>query len=161
MIKLRGLYVLCSALALWLSLPGGLVSGRAIAAEDGRVPVMASWGRLDSILAAHPLAEDDVLKVIPLGEGVHSSVVVIQLAPGGAVSGHIHRDHDEFIHVTRGSCVMRVGKERIEMTAGSLVLVPSGVAHGARAHSEGCVVVSTYSPIWDPGDRHPDATGDP
>lgn len=124
------------------------------------LPLPPAWSTVAELLEESPLERGETLKAVTLGSGHFSTAVVIQLAGGASVPGHIHRDHDEFVQVVRGGCVMVVGRERLELAAGSLIMVPAGVPHGALAHATGCAVVSTYSPVWDPADRHRDPRGD-
>ena len=130
------------------------------ASDKKRAPASPVWSSVTGLLEENPLGRGETLKAVPLGSGYYSTAVIVQLAGGAGVPGHIHEDHDEFVQVVRGSCVMVVGRERLELEAGALVMVPAGIPHGALARGTGCVVVSTYSPIWDPEDRHRDPRGD-
>ena len=146
-----------------------LVSGIAwlLATDLGRAgdPAAAAvWptaAAIQEILARDTLAAGDTLRVSRLGEGAHTSAVLIQLAAGARVPGHVHREHDETVAVVRGRARMRAGERLATIQAGDVVLVPAGTPHGAIAGPEGCVVISLYAPRWDPADRHRDPLGDP
>ncbi len=45
---------------------------------------------------------------------------------------HIHRDHDEFFYNIEGSVKLTLGKEELEVPAGSLVFVPRGMRHSFK-----------------------------
>lgn len=115
---------------------------------------------VESLLKANPLGPQDTLRVTPLGQGVHASAVLVQLAPNRGIPGHVHRTHDEFVHVVRGSCRARVDERMFDLVPGSVLIVPQDTPHGAVAGARGCAVVSIYAPLWDPTDRVRDARGD-
>ena len=158
---MKALFSLTVAALLLAALPISL-DRDASHAEEKRNPELltAHSASVFAVLKENPLERGETVKVTPLSDGYHSSVVVIQLAPGAQVPGHYHLEHDEFIQVVRGEVVMVVGRERLELSAGSLVHVPAGISHGARAIGNGCAVVSTYAPVWDPKDRHADPKAD-
>jgi quercetin dioxygenase-like cupin family protein len=138
--------------------PDSLVSSASV---DSTV-LDPSWIRADSLAAARPLVPGDTLRVTPLGRGHASTAVLIQLAGGARVPGHVHRAHDEVVHVLRGACRMRVWGYNVRtLVAGDVVLVPMGMPHGAVAGPSGCAVISVYAPVWDPADRVRDPRGDP
>ena len=116
---------------------------------------------VDSLLASLDPLPADSIRIHPLGSGSFSTAVLIRLGPHARVPGHVHREHDEVIHLLRGSARMRAGSRLIAMRPGSVVMVPRGLPHGAEAGPEGCAVVSIYAPVWDPKDRHRDPRGDP
>lgn len=119
------------------------------------------FASVDSVLAREPLAPGDTLRVTTLARGPHSTAVLIQLAPGARVPGHVHREHDETAQLVRGSARVRVGAGVRELRPGDVAVMPQGTPHGAVAGPAGAVFVSVYAPSWDPADRHRDPRGDP
>ncbi len=122
-----------------------------------------SWSvaHVDSVLARDRLGAGDTLRVTVLGSGAHSTAVLIQLAAGARVPGHVHREHDETVWIVRGEASLRIGGAVRRMGSGDLACVPQGTPHGAVAGPAGCVAVAVYAPLWDPADRHRDPRGDP
>ena len=153
-----------SAIVLFLTC--AFVVAAKLASGDRPTPITytlptGAFADIDSFLARHPLAPPETLRVTPLGQGAHSTAILIQLAPHARVPGHVHRTHDETVHVLRGSGRMRLGPAVHALRAGQIVILPAGTPHGAMAGSDGCAVVSVYAPVWDPADRHRDPRGDP
>lgn len=145
-------------------LAAGVVAGLAlVSATAGAAAPPAPWSLigLDSVLARQALAEGESLRVTPLGGGRHSTAVLIQLAPGAQVAGHVHREHDETIFLFSGELRLRAGEEVRALRPGEWAGIPEGTPHGARAGPAGAVAISIYAPVWDPRDRHRDARGDP
>lgn len=120
-----------------------------------------SWMDIGSMVKKLPVVKDSSLQVAPLGNGKNMTVALARLGPHARVPGHVHKWHDEVAHVVSGSCTFKLGEDVIKFQPGSVVLIPAGVPHGARAGSQGAVVVSCFAPQWDERDRHRDKRGDP
>lgn len=58
-------------------------------------------------------------------------VNLVTLAPGGVSSmRHWHRDEDEFVMITSGTCILVEDEGETEMTVGDCAAFPAGVANG-------------------------------
>jgi quercetin dioxygenase-like cupin family protein len=120
-----------------------------------------SWMDIGSMLGKIPVVKDSSTQVVPLGNGKNCTVALVQLGPHTRIPGHVHKTHDEIVHVVKGSCTLKLGEDLIKFQPGSVVLIPAGVPHGVVAGDKGAVVVSCFAPQWDQTDRHRDRRGDP
>lgn len=87
-------------------------------------------------------------------------VTWIRLAPGGSTqgdTGHYHDEQDEvYVVVSGGPVEIRVGEERLELSAGQAVRVGAGVMHGVRNRGEEAILVATSGGLPEGGDdSHP------
>ena len=86
-----------------------------------------------------------------LWEGGHCTLNAAQLKRQDGIPLHIHKEHDEVIHVYEGEGEVIVGKESQFVRKGDICFVPKGVPHCLKF---ACVILSVYAPAFDPG--HPD-----
>lgn len=63
---------------------------------------------------------------------------------------HIHREHDEIIHVLSGTAEFTLGDRTVPARAGEVVAVPAGVVHTVRPTSADCVLSTVFAPEFDP-----------
>ncbi len=120
-----------------------------------------SWMDITAMLKKIPAVKDSSMQLVPLGDGKNMTVAMARLGPNTRIPGHVHSTHDEVAHVVSGSCTFRLGADLIKFQPGSVVLIPAGVPHGARAGAQGAVVISCFAPQYDQTDRHRDKRGDP
>ena len=66
--------------------------------------------------------------------------------PGQAQHVHSHADADKFYLVLSGRASMRVGSERLDAEAGTLVWAPRGVPHGVERAAERTVMLIGMAP---------------
>jgi quercetin dioxygenase-like cupin family protein len=68
-------------------------------------------------------------------------LTLIALAPGGAMPSH-HADGPVTIHLLEGKVVFDVGGRDYPLVPGEVLVLGSGVQHGARS-TDGCVLLLT------------------
>jgi quercetin dioxygenase-like cupin family protein len=59
---------------------------------------------------------------------------------------HLHHNEDETFYVVEGEITVRVGDERIDLTAGDYLFAPRGIAHAYVVRSERARMLVTASP---------------
>jgi quercetin dioxygenase-like cupin family protein len=59
---------------------------------------------------------------------------------------HLHHNEDETFYVLEGEITVRVGDERIDLTAGDYLFAPRGIAHAYVVRSERARMLVTASP---------------
>jgi quercetin dioxygenase-like cupin family protein len=67
-----------------------------------------------------------------LWQGEHVMVGLNCLEPGQTQPVHAHEGADKFYFVLQGQGKFTVGDEESEVTAGTLVVAPSGIPHGVK-----------------------------
>ncbi|MCP5247989.1 MAG: cupin domain-containing protein [Candidatus Accumulibacter sp.] len=87
----------------------------------------------------------------PAVHGNHrQSLAEAVVLPGQATRLHRHRLSEELYHVTRGTGVMTLGAETLELAVGDTVLIPPGTAHSVTATgSEPLHLLCCCSPAYD------------
>jgi mannose-6-phosphate isomerase-like protein (cupin superfamily) len=86
------------------------------------------------------LANDEV------GNSHELSLARMTLPAGNGTDTHIHANCEESIYVVRGKVECRIGKDRVEMSAGGQSVVPRGAVHGIRnVGAEPAEIILSYS----------------
>ena len=78
----------------------------------------------------HAGSQADKFYKTTLWQGEHASVGLNCLEPGQTQKIHAHDGADKFYFVLQGNGKFTVGDEQTDAGAGTLVLAPSGIAHG-------------------------------
>lgn len=93
------------------------------------------------------------------GEEGMRYLAFVELVPKGVRGNHFHHHKEEWIYVISGSLSLVLehvkSKERgsLELRAGDLVFIPTGIAHALRTIQPGQAI--EFSPSrFDPGDIH-------
>jgi quercetin dioxygenase-like cupin family protein len=82
-----------------------------------------------------------------LWQGEHMMVGLNCLEPGQIQKIHAHGGADKFYFVLEGSGKFTVGDEETDASAGTLVVAPSGIAHGVtNTASERLSLLVTIAP---------------
>jgi unsaturated pyranuronate lyase len=97
--------------------------------ERGDIPVL-------------PLFDGITIKPI-LGEKLNIQEVALE--PGAVAPVHTH-DEEQLGYVVRGSCDFTDGERHYVLGPGDCYHAAPGVPHGARAMSEGCVIIDAFAP---------------
>ncbi len=79
-----------------------------------------------------------------------SSTGVVDIAPGGGLTPHIHEIHDEVMTVLEGTVEMLVGDETFTAVAGDVISVQAGTVHAPVQSESGCLMISVFAPWFDP-----------
>ncbi|HWP60518.1 MAG TPA: cupin domain-containing protein [Candidatus Acidoferrales bacterium] len=113
-----------------------------------------SHSELEQILAKNPLAPDENIKVVTLGEGETVSHHLVQIRD--REPPHIHKVHDLTVVVLRGRGYLMLDGKRLELAAGDALYVPRGVPHYFVNESrEVAVALVVFSPPFDGKDTIP------
>lgn len=80
--------------------------------------------------------------------GAHLQLVAMTLQPNEDIGEEDHEGHDQFFHFVSGEGEVLVGETTYQVTAGDVVIVPSGVLHNVTNTSDSAVLelYTTYSP---------------
>ena len=77
--------------------------------------------------------------------GTRMTVMRYSFAAGGRFPNHVH-DQEQITYLLGGRLTFVVGGESHPLTAGNLIVIPSGIPHEAVAGPEGAEVLSIVSP---------------
>ncbi|HVK69407.1 MAG TPA: cupin domain-containing protein [Polyangium sp.] len=109
-------------------------------------------GNAREIVEKKPIGPDEKTKFVPLFENADHTVNVIQTR--GTVPPHFHADHDELVVILEGNGTFSVEGQARVVKAGDVQVIPRGAVHSYVHEGPGVtVVVSTFSPTFDPKDR--------
>ncbi len=109
-------------------------------------------GNVRETVEKNPIGPDEKTKLVPLFENDDHTVNVIQTR--GTVPLHYHADHDELVVIFEGSGTFTVEGQTRVVKAGDVQVIPRGAKHSYVHDGPGVtVVVSTFSPRFDPKDR--------
>ena len=102
--------------------------------------------KIDALAPGSPLLTAQFLNE---QSGVQVFLVVIR----GHEDPHTHPDGDLIISVLDGGGYVQLSTEKIEASAGSVVIIPKGVCHAYYNLAEGdSVLMATFSPINSKGE---------
>ena len=85
-------------------------------------------------------------------QGEPSTVKILTVNPGQALSLQYHLNRDEFWHIISGSGFAQIGKERVELAPGSELFVPRRSEHRISAGEEPVVVLEVSFGTFDETD---------
>ncbi|MDI1445536.1 cupin domain-containing protein [Polyangium sp. 6x1] len=109
-------------------------------------------GNAREVVEKNPIGPDEKTKLVPLVENADHTVNVIQTR--GTVPLHYHAEHDELVVILEGSGTFSVEGQTRVVKAGDVQVIPRGAVHSYVHEGPGVtVVVSTFSPKFDPKDR--------
>jgi len=86
-----------------------------------------------------------------LHHGGHCTLNAVSLEDRMGIPSHIHREHDEIIQILEGEGEIVVGEESLMVKKGDVFFVEKAVPHAIKFP---CVILSVYSPAFDP--KNPD-----
>ncbi|MEE8103926.1 MAG: cupin domain-containing protein [Planctomycetota bacterium] len=105
------------------------------------------------ILAENPLPKDVPMSRHLVHDAAEETVYLLQVRSG--VLPHYHKTHEELVYILEGEGVLRFGKNRYVLHAGSHLRIPAGTPHGyTNVGSTPTAVLSITRPRLDPADRH-------
>jgi len=117
--------VLLAAAPAWAHPPAVLDA----ALSEGRITLP-----LARLVEAAALAEDQAIRVVPVGSDAHTRHQVVAIRD--RESPHTHDERDLLVVMLRGHGHMRIGDEERPVGPGSVVYVPRGVVHAFRNAAE-------------------------
>jgi quercetin dioxygenase-like cupin family protein len=105
---------------------------------------------IDEIVKENKLAEDENIKVIPIGESKSTSVYLIQVRGNAEMDAHYHKLHDEMVYVKKGSGVLELDGTRYGIRDGMLLVIPRMTVHKfVNTGNESNIAISVFSPTFD------------
>ncbi len=105
---------------------------------------------IDEIVKENKLAEDENIKVIPIGESKSTSVYLIQVRGNVEMDAHYHKLHDEMVYVKKGSGVLELDGTRYGIRDGMLLVIPRMTVHKfVNTGNESNIAISIFSPTFD------------
>jgi quercetin dioxygenase-like cupin family protein len=106
------------------------------------------------VLDENPLAPEEAFKINFMYHGPNSSACVTRIREQKGIPPHIHRTHDEVVHILEGEAQFRFGKDTRKVKPGDIIAVPAGVVHSPFFTPTGLTLLSVFAPQFDPA--HPD-----
>jgi quercetin dioxygenase-like cupin family protein len=105
---------------------------------------------IDEIVEEKSLADDENVKIIPLGKDKSTSVYLFQMRPGAEMGSHYHNDHDEILYIKQGSGLIILNGTRYIVKEGMVVMIPRQSGHKyVNTGKEISITVSMFSPPFD------------
>jgi mannose-6-phosphate isomerase-like protein (cupin superfamily) len=130
-----------SPLALGADWIGPATDGKSSRARD-----------LAAELAAHPLADSENIKPLPLFRSAHTSQLLVQIHDREPV--HYHADSDITVLMLRGSGTIHIGEQKFPAKAGDVMFIPRRAVHYfINEAQEPAAALVIYSPPPGPNDR--------
>lgn len=93
------------------------------------------------------------LKVLELAPGYRANVIHgdsmtvthVEVEPGSALPTHSH-PHEQIVNMIEGEFELTVDGEPLQLTPGSVVLIPSNVPHSGLSHTK-CRIIDVFHPV--------------
>ncbi len=105
---------------------------------------------IDEIVKEQSLAEEEKVKVIPLGQDKSSSIYLFQFGPNAQTGAHYHKSHDEIVYIKKGSGMLEIDGTRHSVKEGMVVMVPRESRHNyVNTGDETSIAISIFSPQFD------------
>ncbi|ODS31261.1 MAG: hypothetical protein SCARUB_03630 [Candidatus Scalindua rubra] len=101
----------------------------------------------DEIIKEKGLAEDENVKIIPIGKDKSSSIYLLQIRENAEMDAHYHKSHDEIVYIKRGSGIMELDGTRHNVKEGMMVVIPRKSVHKYVNTGEvSNIAISIFSP---------------
>ena len=84
---------------------------------------------IDEIIDEKGLAEDENIKIIPLGKDKSTSVYLFQIRQDAEMDTHYHKAHDEILYIKKGSGILALDGTRHAVKEGMVVMIPRSSIH--------------------------------
>ncbi|MGM0616033.1 MAG: cupin domain-containing protein [Pseudomonadota bacterium] len=88
--------------------------------------------------------------------GDNTQLVLMAIPPGGEIGGEVHEGHDQLLYFVEGEGEASIGDTQVDVQAGYVSIVPSGVYHNFR--NTGPIMLKLYTtycpPEHAPGTEH-------
>jgi quercetin dioxygenase-like cupin family protein len=75
----------------------------------------------------------------------HTTHVYWQIEADAVLPEHSH-PHEQIVNMLEGTYELVVGGEHFVLSAGEVLVIPGGVVHGGRAHTD-CRILDVFSPV--------------
>ena len=133
---------------------------KAQMADGARGALGGNYWKARDILNKMNLCTDEVVRFEYLAEGANLTAA---LTIARDVPLHVHKYHDELIHIFNGSGKFRVGGTYCSIEPGGVIYIPQDTIHGGTPDEE-LRTLSIYTPRFDirnPDRIFMDEKGDP
>jgi quercetin dioxygenase-like cupin family protein len=111
--------------------------------------------QIDDILKANPLSATDKVQMINLVQDDTVTINVARLIEGAEVKPHIHKTHNEMVHVLKGSGKMLINSKWIDVQPGTFHFNPMNKVHATKNNGkEPLVIYSIFTPSMKETDRY-------
>ncbi len=105
---------------------------------------------IDEIIDEKSLAEDENIKIIPLGKDKSTSVYLFQIRQDAEMDSHYHKTHDEILYIKKGSGILALDGTRHAVKEGMVVMIPRSITHKyINTGKETSITISMFSPPFD------------
>ncbi len=105
---------------------------------------------IDEIVEEKNLADDENVKIIPLGLDKSSSLYLFQIRQGAEIDDHYHKEHDVVLFVKQGSGLVELNGTRHVVREGMVVMIPRLSGHKyINTGNETNITVAMFSPPFD------------
>jgi len=105
---------------------------------------------IDEIVDVQGLAEEENVKIIPLGKDKSTSVYLFQIRQDAAMEAHSHKSHDEILYFSKGDGLLILNGTRHMVKEGMVVMIPRSSIHKyVNTGKDISVAVSMFSPPFD------------
>jgi quercetin dioxygenase-like cupin family protein len=105
---------------------------------------------IDEIIDEKNLAEDENIKIIPLGKDKSTSVYLFQIRQGAEMDTHYHKAHDEILYIKKGRGILALNGTRHAVKEGMVVMIPRSSTHKyINTGNETSIAISMFSPPFD------------
>jgi quercetin dioxygenase-like cupin family protein len=111
--------------------------------------------QVDDILKANPLSSTDKVQMINVVQDDTVTINVARLIVGAEVKPHLHKTHNEMVHVLKGSGQMLINGNWIEVKPGTFHFNPMNKVHATKnTGNEPLVIYSIFTPPMKEVDRY-------
>lgn len=105
---------------------------------------------IDEIVKENHLAEDENVKVVPIGDHKNISAHLILIRENAEMDAHYHKTHDAIVYVKKGSGILELSGTRYDIKDGMLFVIPSMSMHWfINTGKETGVFITFFSPPFD------------
>jgi quercetin dioxygenase-like cupin family protein len=111
--------------------------------------------QVDDILKANPLSSTDKVQMINVVQDDTVTINVARLIVGAEVKPHLHKTHNEMVHVLKGSGQMLINGKWIEVKPGTFHFNPMNKVHATKnTGNEPLVIYSIFTQPMKEVDRY-------
>ena len=132
-----------------------VLSFLTIAPAKAANPTEQILTQIDDILKANPLSATDKIQMINVVQDDTVTINVARLVEGAEVKPHIHKTHNEMVHVLKGSGKMLINGKWIDVKPGTFHFNPMNKVHATKnTGKEPLVIYSIFTPSMKEIDRY-------
>ena len=111
--------------------------------------------QIDDILKANPLSATDKVQMINVVQDDTVTINIARFIEGAEVKPHLHKTHNEMVHVLKGSGQMFINGKWIDVKPGTFHFNPMNKVHATKnTGKEPLVIYSIFTPSMKETDRY-------